>query len=162
MTVVALVRAGGWVDRNEVALARAYGATKAVYAVCRMVQDGEAVDPVTARAFRRRAERTGAGLLSLGGEGSSVGTQTVHALLGTWAGGLARAGSYLEAYLLAGAAPEAPADVFDSLLHVGMCSRPTSAGTRPASRPSRPPSPAPPTPRPASGMRARARRACRR
>ena len=120
MTVVALVRAGGWVDRNEVALARAYGATKAVYAVCRMVQDGEAVDPVTARAFRRRAERTGAGLLSLGGEGSSVGTQTVHALLGTWAGGLARAGSYLEAYLLAGVAPEAPADVFDSLLHVGM------------------------------------------
>ena len=120
MTVVALVRAGGWVDRNEVALARAYGATKAVYAVCRMVQDGEAVDPVTARAFRRRAERTGAGLLSLGGEGSSVGTQTVHALLGTWAGGLARAGSYLEAYLLAGVAPDAPADVFDSLLHVGM------------------------------------------
>jgi hypothetical protein len=120
MTVVALVRAGGWVDRNEVALARAYGATKAVYAVCRMVQDGEAVDPVTARAFRRRAERTGAGLLSLGGEGSSVGTQTVHALLGTWAGGLARAGSYLEAYLLAGVAPLAPADVFDSLLHVGM------------------------------------------
>jgi hypothetical protein len=115
MTVVALVRAGGWVDRNEVALARAYGATKAVYAVCRMVQDGEAVDPVTARAFRRRAERTGAGLLSLGGEGSSVGTQTVHALLGTWAGG-----SYLEAYLLAGVAPLAPADVFDSLLHVGM------------------------------------------
>ena len=120
MTVVALVRAGGWVDRNEVALARAFGATKAVYAVCRMVQDGEAVDPVTARAFRRRAERTGAGLLSLGGEGSSVGTQTVHALLGTWAGGLARAGSYLEAYLLTGVAPVAPADVFDSLLHVGM------------------------------------------
>ena len=75
MTVVPLVRAGGWVGRNEVALARAYGATKAVYAVCRMVQDGEAVDPVTARAFRRRAERTGAGLLSLGGEGSSVVTQ---------------------------------------------------------------------------------------
>jgi hypothetical protein len=120
MSVVPMVRAGGWIERNEVGLARAYGATKAVYAVCRMVQDGEVVDQLTAQAFRRRAERTGAGLLALAGEGSSVGSDAVHGLLGAWGGALARAASYREAYLVTGIAPAGPRDVLDPLLHVGM------------------------------------------
>lgn len=117
MIVVPMVRARGWVERNEVALARAYGATKAVYDVCRSLQEGMPVDELTVRGFRRRAELTSGAVLVLAVDSHDDG---VCELARLWVSGLARAASFLDFQLSAGFVPEASADVLEPLLHVGL------------------------------------------